>query len=793
MDISEKKRRIEGITNEVKELHPILENVLPKLKGVKSYEYTHGQYERGADFIIQVENPTTKRTSHVGVVVKCGKVSGAKASDVEEQIKECAEERAYQVMNRVRCTEVWVFASDGYSERAKEKLLDRLTGRRIEFFGPEDIAAFVDDHYPYFWSDLPAAIGNYLQGTKAKLEALDKTTALLISAVHSETYIELDTYEHSKKTYTNSNTSKPSVKSVDFLKEACATSFGLLEAEMGFGKSKLARRLALSLCDAESFKRRKLLPVFTTYRHFVDNHNSSLEDLTKSALGGAYDIFEKGGFEVLVILDGIDECSSPGTTTTDLFERLRASFGKLNSYRVIVTSRPLKSLVDRAALYADTRTFGIRPLSLAKIVRYLEQTCSNKHLPSRLFEDLKRSPLFKQLPQSPIAATLFSNLLAQSHQEVPQSLTELYSKSLELMLGRWDQNKSLATEKQFKTAQLIAEHIACYYLENQIIFVAKDEFSKLIDEYLLKRNTGIDSAQVHAILIERSNVFVLDEDAGTIAFRHRSFAEFLCASKRAKDRSIKVRDTALNPYWINVFYFYVGTLLDCPEVLTELQQTTGNTETEEWMKLISVPSYLLAAYQTEFDAVESNLKVALLDAARLFARVKEGDTRTRLKDLSEMHLLYLFKSVVVESLGYEFFNRGFESVALQIADELDDEEVKAHALFFLSCAALHCGNDACFKFMIDSIGASKLPIAISLAIRCELESVSSIQNSKLLKSHKDKLRKALLGGSRKIDPTARLATQARLDELFEKPLSTRTNVSRLPHIKARHAGARVKP
>lgn len=779
MDINEKKHRIESISNEVKELHPILENILPKLPGVKSYSYTHGQYERGADFVIEVESASTKRTSHVGVVVKCGKITGTKVSDVEEQIKECAEERSYQIINRVRCSVVWVFASGGYSERAKEKLHERLKGRSLEFFGPEDIAAFVDDHYPYFWSDLPGEIGNYLQSAKAKIEALDRTTGLLIATSYSEIYIDLDTYERQKKTYTNTSSNKPPIKAVDFIKEACNTTFGLLEAEMGFGKSKLSRRLALALCDPESFKRRKLLPVFTSYRLFVDDHGSDLEALTQTTLGVAYENFARGDFEVLVILDGIDECSSSGITTTDLFDQLRHSLSKLTGYRVIVTSRPLKSLVDRASLYADTRTFGIRPLSLVKIVRYLEQTCSSTKLPSRLFEDLKRSPLFKQLPQSPIAAALFSNLLAQSQQEVPQSLTELYSKSLELMLGRWDQNKALATEKQFKTAQLIAEHIACYYLENQLIFLTKHDFGELIENYLSKRNTGISSTQIHAILVERSNVFVVDEDVGTIAFRHRSFAEFLCASKRAKERSLTVQTTALNPYWTNVFYFYVGTLLDCPEVLRELQQTASNTETEEWMKLISVPSYLLAAYQTEFDVVEKNLKVALLDAAKLFARVKAGDTKTRLKDLSEMHLLYLFKSIVVETLGYDFFNRGFEGVALQIAEELEAEDVKAHALFFLACAALQCGNDSCFKFMIDTYGATKLPIAVSLAIRCELESATNLPNSRLLKSHQDKLRRVLLGGGKRPSPTDRLATQNRLEELFDKPLSARSRVPRV--------------
>lgn len=773
MDLSEKKSRIEKIHDEVHELHPLLQNVLPKLTGVKSWEYTHGQFERGADFILEIENTTTGRRSHIGIVIKCGKIGGAKVSEVEEQIKECAEERAYKVMNRVRCNEVWVFASGGYSERAKEKLQDRLPGRSVEFFGSEDIAKYVDDHFNFYWDDLPPELGQYFQQLQNRLESIDYSTSLVATTDNNGIYIELDTYERVNKKYTQNGHSKPSSKNVDFFKEACSTELGLLEAEMGFGKSRLARRLALSLCTPDSFKKYKLIPIFSTFRNFLDSSGGNIQKLISTALGSANSLIGKEDVQVLLILDGIDECSSPTNTSTELFEKLREELRTLSDCRVIVTSRPLKSLVDRAEMYNEARTFGIRPLSLAKIVKYLEVTCKKSNLPSRLFEDLKRSPLFKQLPHSPIAAALFSNLLAQNQQEVPQSLTELYAKSVELMLGRWDQKKDLTTEKHFKTSQLIAEQLACYYIENKIIYLGIAEVTQHISDYLSKRNTGVAPNAVLQILLERSNIFTVDEDNQTVSFRHRSFAEFLCASKRAKNRSIAVRDSALNPYWINVFYFYVGTLLDCPEVLEELRATKANDETEEWMQLISVPSYLLAAYQTEFDEVENNLKVVLIEAAKLYLRVKYGDTRTKLKELSEMHLLYLFKSIVVESIGYDFFNKGFEGVALQISDELEDSSVKAHALFFLACAALHCNNDFGFKFIIETIGASKLPLSVSLAIRCELESSNNLDTSKLLKYHKDKLHSLFKTNKNQGGQAKRSADRAIISDLFEKPMSVR--------------------
>lgn len=772
MEVSDKRNCIENISDEIGKLHPLLENVIPKLPNVKSLEYTHGQYERGADFVVQIEHATTGRTSHVGVVVKCGKVGANKFSEVEEQIKECAEERAYKVMSRVRCTEVWVFSSGGYTERTKEKLQDRFPGRSVEFFGPADIAKFVDEHYPYFWHDLPCQLGVYLQQLSSKLHILDRASGLLLSPTAEGLNIELDTYERIKKSYAKSSHNKLEIKGVNFNHEVLRTRVGLLEAEMGFGKSKLARKLALSLCSADSYHKHKVLPVFSTYKEFLDQHAGDLTRLVQQSLGLAFDCLKDEATEILIILDGLDECSSAEDTSSKLFDDLTSQIKALPRFRLLVTSRPLKSIVDKASLYSEARIFGIRPLSLAKIVQYLELACSTQNLPKRLFEDLKRSPLFRQLPQSPIAAALFSNLLAQKQQEVPQSLTELYSKSTELMLGRWEQTKELATEKQFKTAQVIAELLATYFIEHRLIYVAKAEVDGIIHEYLSKRNIGIGPDVIETILFKRSNLFSIDEESGTVAFRHRSFAEYLCAHKKSRDRSLSVQEVALDPYWTNIFFFYAGTLLDCPEILVDLRKLKSADETQEWMKMLSVPNYLLAAYQTEFEEVESNVVVVLLETARLFLRVRSGDTKTRLPELTEMQLLYLFKSVVVENLGYEFFNRGFDSITLRIGETLDDPQVKAYAMFFLGCAALECRNETPLRFLVETIGAKSLPLPISFAIQCELESKTNLDKDGLLRFHKQKLRKLFVQKG-KASAAENVALRSRIDDLFEKPMSAR--------------------
>lgn len=780
MDITDKRKQIEAIRDEVGELHKLLENIFPKLPHVSSYEYTHGQYERGADFILEVENSTTKRRSHTGIVVKCGKITGTLASEVEEQIRECAEERAYKVMKRVRCNDVWIFSSGGYTERSKEKLQARLPGRSIEFFGPEDIASFVDDYYPYFWHKLPIEIGSYLQQLSEKISHIDRSASLLLSVNDQAMYIDLDTYERVRNTYTEQTKfkTKQVVKEVDFIKEATSSKCALLEADVGFGKSKLARRLVQHLCSADTYLTTKKVPVFSTYSNFLNYHNGSVREIIEASLGDALGAIKRDGARTILVLDGIDECGCSDRSTSDLFEDLYRQVRDDEGVSIVVTSRPLKSLVDRANTYNEARIFGIRPLSLLKIIRYLEETCSKANLPHRLFEDLKKSPLFKQLPHSPIAAALFSNLLNQNRQEVPQSLTELYEKSLELMLGRWEQRKDRATEKQYKTAQLIAEQMATYFIENKLIYISRSEASDIVKDYLSKRNTGIEQTEIESILFDRSNVFIEDTDLQVIGFRHRSFAEFLCAHRKSKDHSLSVIECSLDPYWTNVFFFYSGLLLDCAEVLKELRGVTPANETQEWLKILSVPGYLLAAYQTEFEVVEENLFDVFVNASRLYLRVRSGDTRMGLSKLSEMQLLYLFKSIVVESCGYPFFARSFDSLLLRISDGVLDEDVRNHALFFLACSASECGSNDGFEYLVDSVGAERLPLSISFAIRCEIEGKSNLQKNKTIKTHQEKLQRVLIPNQKNKPGNLVALARNRIDEIFERPISARTDLSK---------------
>lgn len=767
MDTATKRNRIKEIRDEVRVFHPLLETILPKLPGISSYEYTHGPNERGADFVLERTDVALDRKTYIGVVAKTTKIT-ADIRDVEEQICECAEKRRYKGMSSVRCTEVWVFCAQGYSERAKEKIERRFSERTIQFFGPEDCVKFVDDHHPYFWFDLPYKLGNYFQSLSQRLDDLDASTAVVSFPGVDAINIELDTFERVKKGYRERRPGAE-YRNVNFLREAKLSRLSILEAEMGFGKSRLVRRLARSMCSADSYRKDHVVPVFSSFKQFVEKYEGDLDKLIGASIGESTEVLRDPAVTIICILDGLDEVNSEDRSTTQWFEALADATKIKSNLRLFIATRPSKSLEEKLALNHDARSFGIRPLSLTKMIKYLEQCCSKANLPKRLFEDLKKSSLFRQLPKSPISAALFSNLLSQNQQEVPQSLTELYSKSMDLMLGRWEQKKCLVTEKKFQTAELVAERLAEYFIDNQLVYIAEAEAVEQIHGYFSKRSIGIDETEIVSLLFERSNIFARDLEMGTISFRHHSFAEFLCAKRKYRERNLNVKEIALKPAWINVMFFYAGLRLDCADLLAIVQCLVPRNESEEWMKIIAVPSYLLAAYQTEFRIVEENSHLILIGAAKLYLKVRRGETKTLLADLSEMYLLYLFKSLIVESVAYKYFEKAFDSVAMYIQNSSNDDEIKHYALFFLGCAAIDLGNQNVFKYIIEDIGAAKLPLAISLAIRMELETHTNLGNSKLLRRHRAHLQKVLIP-SAKVNKGQEIASRKRIKEMFEKPI-----------------------
>ncbi|MGB7768232.1 MAG: hypothetical protein WBN22_05185 [Verrucomicrobiia bacterium] len=103
-----KQARLNAIQDEVKQLHPLLRLLLPKLARVQHVEYTHGTDEMGADFVFSRLDEIFHDLEYVGVIAKIGKIV-QDYSAVERQIKECEIDRFFgNGRKKIFLSEVWV-------------------------------------------------------------------------------------------------------------------------------------------------------------------------------------------------------------------------------------------------------------------------------------------------------------------------------------------------------------------------------------------------------------------------------------------------------------------------------------------------------------------------------------------------------------------------------------------------------------------------------------------------------------------------------------------------------------
>jgi len=772
MDLAEKRQLIESIDDEVNVLHPLLQDLLQKIANVTHVEYTHGPNEMGADFVVERHDPAIRLTSYIGIVAKTRKVL-QNTDEVERQIRECGHPRTIRNGEReVRLPEIWVISSKGFSHNAKTKIIDEYQKQKIHFFDADWIVGLLDEHNPYYWDQLPNATGIYLDSLNRRMKVMDAQTAILSTLSGATPYIELDIELHDADHYSRRRLQKKA-HIVNFVEEVQRNRISVLQADMGFGKSREVRRIAAHFATPSILRDAKLLPCFLTFTQFVQSQFTDLDSFLRTNIGTAcFDEAVAAGCEFLIILDGIDEVESDicEVALAKITQAVRAA----SNVRVLLTTRPYKLLAKIPEFAQSAKTYEIRPIAMRKLVKFLEDVFQQLDLPRRLYQDLAKSHLFKQLPQNPIAASLLSSLVSQNKQELPSNLTELYAKSVDFMLGRWDERRALATERLFVACQRLSRLIARHMIDNKLIYISQDEVRQRFEEFITQRSMGITTDEACDYLFKRSSLFgTLD---GTVFFRHRSFAEYLYALDGYELRNLSINDTAYNPYWLNIFFFYIGLRRECPEELEALVNLGNSSLGTRLIQVLQIGKYFLAGSQTPYAVVTHGVGVIFQRIAKLYLEVKGGALSSAFGRLSEMQLLSLFANLVKYSFGYDFFSKALQDAFFPIC-ESDIEEEKVYAMFFVACALGEIGEVGGFALLLENRRTEELPLPISLAVEFETRGEKSFSKHRLVKQHEKTLRK-LLSSARTVKGGTAMRLN-KLDDLFEKPIRPDAEVAQL--------------
>ena len=497
-------KKLDSITDEVGELHPLLNLLFRKLPHVEDSEYTHGRDEMGADFVLALKHDVFDTIDHVGVIAKVGRIT-QDHTDIERQITECGVLRFFQGgKQEIHIREIWVITTKHITHGAQRKIYTNYPTRKILFIDGPRLEKLIDEHVPTAWSQLALPVGEYLHDLRTRLEEEDKRFSLVPTSGRS-VYVKQDLYQLPDPEYRRNQKGRPPKRLA--LDDVGKQRHTYIEGGIGSGKSKLIRRLASSRAEPSSYATSKLLPLVVSYNDLMNTHAGDLQRVVDSLVPGEVRDLQSHA-EYLVYVDAFDERKldqdDHAAALTYLFDQAT----KESRIRVIVTSRHIRGLESKNSLPPSILRCELRHLSMEKVIEFLSKLCDRLSTSSRTIEDLKKSSLFKNLPRSPISAILLARLLDENSQDIPSNMTELYSKYMEQTLGRWDIEKGLQSQKEYQALDQLMMALARQMIDDQRSFLSVSEAKQAFAQYLGTRNLGLDVDALFARMIERCDIMV---------------------------------------------------------------------------------------------------------------------------------------------------------------------------------------------------------------------------------------------------------------------------------------------
>lgn len=730
MDLKEKKKKINSLKNEVKEFHPLLQKLLVKLPKVSNIEYTHGNNEKGADFILTSSHEVLNHQKYIGLIVKIGEIN-KNLRAIEEQIDDCKLER--YILNgkkKIHIDEVWIVTNDKITDPAREKIYEKFSKAAIFFIEDVDIIKFIDEHLPNYWYEIPITLGDYIRTLSLKNDETDKNSCL-VNIDDKSFYIEQEIKRREKDYDKKRRERIKKRESINIFKEILASKITFIEGSMGSGKSKLLRRVIDFFSSPKSFIEHKLIPVNISFREITEIYNLDIEKFIKEKTSSISKQEISTEIQFLVLIDAVDEKKADVDEQLDLLSKLIEQINKFPNIKAVITSRYLHIVDGQNSILNHINHLELLPLSQKKVILFINKICSKLDISKRLFEDLKKSFLFKELQRSPIGVILLAKLMNENNVDLPQNMTELYSKYTELVLGRWDIDKGLQSQKEYEVAEMYLMILSEYIIDNGILWINKQDALLHLENYLNARNLGIDANSLFNKVLKRSEIIEEDLSGRTIKFKHKAFAEYFYAKKQLRNPKFTIDTRVFQIYWGEIYFFYIGLLRDCPELLEAITNLKTTEEVEKWMKIINLGNLFLAGYQSPYHIFQENLQKVIIEATQLYLDIVSRKNDSFFSNFTEMNLLCLMQGIIRDCYSFKFFEKALIDSCLHIDTNTEINTVtKIYSLFFISVIGMDLESSAPFDYLLKNY-KSQLPQPIELAIKFETENIK--QQSSLLK------------------------------------------------------------
>lgn len=708
-----KIEKIKGLKHEVNDFHPVLQTLFGKMPELSRVEYNQGPHEKGADFVLEKTDPILDERIYIGVIVKVGKIL-QNHSEIERQIDECDMDRFFNGgKSKISINEIWIINNDTFSAGAQEKINHKFRSKSIRYVDYEKVCRLIDKYYPEYWTDSNRELSNYIRATHSHIQVSLRTSALIES---SEIYIEPRLAKIANHYTSRQQNKKIEDFNISSLLET--ETLLLIEGQMGTGKSSLINRLLDSHSTIAALQETKVIPILVNFEELNSNYNCSINNYLQDF--SAKTQIAISDYSFLIAIDAIDEVDIDSETRIGKLTSISKEAREHSNLKIICVTRGVDNPEESTVLGKHYSRYRILPFTIAQVLTLISKVCKSVDIKNRIQNDLRNSPLFKVLPRTPISAILLAKLLNEDEKEIPSTMTELYSKYMELVLGRWDISKGLQSQKEYEIIENATTEIAKFFITNNLSQISLAEAKGFFENYTKQRNLRTDYESLFKKFISKKEVVTTNERTKTFRFKHRTFAEFFYAKSMIRDNSAMIDEKIYYPYWSTSYFFYIGIKRDCPELIDAINNAHITDEVSRLLKVVNNGNFLLAAYLTPYTHIAKGVESSYAEAAKYLSETFSGNIQSPLSSLTKMHALFIITRCLNDGFKYDYFKNALADAAMELSYTKDPSEESFIKLFLLRNSCLALGEETAFDDLLEA-HADEMPIYLRLAIQHESE------------------------------------------------------------------------
>lgn len=617
------------------------------------------------------------------------------------------------------------------SNNAQEKIYKKFINKKVKFIEVDALIRLIDTYFSDFWSSENIQMFQYFKKLEDKIMEIDRNSQIIPQENYF--YIDQDVQLYKLKGDNKILRAKKR-KKINIFDEVITSKISIIDGGAGFGKSKMMRNIALYYASEQKYNETHVIPIFCSFTEFIKKYNKDINFLIKST-----GISNNSSDTFLFLIDAVDEI---GVSCEDAEQLLYSCINLFDSidldYRIhVVFSMRYPPISTNAnGAIASVQCYRIEALTLTKTIEFLKRVCIHFDFTRKFIEDMKKSSLFKEIPKSPIAALLLAKIVSENiNYDLPNTMTELYSKYTEIALGRWDIDKGLKKEIEYTIHSNFITYLAYFFISNDSSIIEYEQLLHMFKNYLIERNLEgeFDAKELLDDLIYKSDLLSIDQGNG-VYFRHRTFFEFFFAKYAKEKNPLPIDNQIFEQFWSNIYYFYIGLQNDCPMILNEIIKIHPSSEAERWGKIFFSGMYFLAAFMTPYEYKEKYIPSIFIEAANLYAEIITKKVDSPFSVFPQEILLFFIQSILVTNYSYNFFKKAISSACVYIDDSEIDENIKIKAIFFLALVSNELGSEEVLDFLIKKY-CHKLDIDLLISLDIE----NNINKSELIKKASKRL------------------------------------------------------